>query len=154
VYIINIASMKKAVLSYYSISIFTVFISIAFMSTQRKDVKATYSPIMIVSNYPSSINEWTHQDKIDAFEYVSLTGDCSFKGIKLQGKVKFVTSFPDIKIQYVTSFPDIKVKFVTSFPDACGKWQVVESFPDFTVQIVTSFPDLKVQQVESFPGMN
>ncbi|HAI75661.1 MAG TPA: hypothetical protein DCM08_05390, partial [Microscillaceae bacterium] len=27
--------------------------------------------------------------------------DCSFNGIKLQGKVKFVTSFPDIKIQYV-----------------------------------------------------
>jgi hypothetical protein len=125
-------SMKKVALSNYSITILSIFISIALMSTQRKDVNATYSPIKIVSNYPSSINEWTHQDKIDAFEYVSLTGDCAFKGIKLQGKVKFVTSFPD----------------------ACGKWQVVESFPDFTVQIVTSFPDLKVQQVESFPGMN
>ena len=100
--------MKKAVLSYYSLLFFLIFISIALMSTQRKDVNATYSPIMIVSNYPNSINEWTNQDKIDAFEYVSLTGDCTFKGIKLQGKVKFVTSFPDIKIQYVTSFPDIK----------------------------------------------
>jgi len=146
--------MKKATLLYYSLTFLSIFLSIALMSMQRKDVNATYSPISMVSNYPNSINNWTNQDKIDAFEYVSLTGDCSFKGIKLQGKVKFVNSFPDIKIQYVTSFPDIKVKFVTSFPDACGKWQVVESFPDFTVQIVTSFPDLKVQQVESFPGMN
>ena len=41
----------------------------------------------------------------------------AYKGIKLYGKVKFVTSFPDIKIKYVDSFPDIKVKFVSSFPE-------------------------------------
>ena len=78
---------------------------------------------------------------------------CTFDGIELYGKVKFVTSFPDIKIQYVSSFPDIKVKFVSSFADDCGEWEEVDSFPDFTVQIVDSFPDLKVQVVDSFPGM-
>ena len=40
---------------------------------------------------------------------------CEFNGIKLYGKVKFVSSFPDIKIQFVNSFPDIKVKFVENF---------------------------------------
>jgi len=83
-----------------------------------------------------------------------ISGDCYYKGIKLWGKVKFVTSFPDIKIQYVESFPDIKVKFVTSSPDKCGLWQTTESFPDFTVQVVTSFPDIKVKVVESFPGVD
>lgn len=82
------------------------------------------------------------------------TDDCTFKGIALHGKVKVVSSFPDIKIKVVTSFPDIKVKWVQSFPDDCGEWQMVESFPDFTIQFVESFPDLEVEFVESFPGMN
>lgn len=79
--------------------------------------------------------------------------ECSWNGIELKGKVKFVESFPDIKIQVVESFPDIKVKLVESFPDDCGEWKVVESFPDIKVQIVESFPDVKVQFVESFPGI-
>lgn len=90
----------------------------------------------------------------EAIIHMLKTRSCEFKGIKLYGKVKFVTSFPDIKIKYVTSFPDIKVKFVTSFPDKCGKWKKVTSFPDFKVKVVTSFPDLKVKKVTSFPGMN
>ncbi len=77
---------------------------------------------------------------------------CEYQGIRLYGKVKFVSSFPDIKIQFVNSFADIHVKFVDHFPDDCGKWQIVESFPDFTVQVVESFPDIKVKVVESFPG--
>ena len=79
--------------------------------------------------------------------------ECSWNGIELKGKIKFVESFPDIKIQMVQSFPDLNVKFVESFPDDCGEWQVVESFPDFKVQIVESFPDVKVKIVESFPGI-
>ena len=80
-------------------------------------------------------------------------GSCSYNGIPLYGKVKFVDSFADIKVQFVSSFADLKVEFVGSFPDSCGKWQKVDSFPDFTVQVVSSFPDLKVQQVSSFPGL-
>ena len=79
--------------------------------------------------------------------------DCKYKGFKLYGKVKFVTSFPDLKIKIVDSFPDLKVKKVSSFPDSCGKWKVVDSFPDFKVQVVDSFPDIKVKYVDSFPGV-
>lgn len=79
--------------------------------------------------------------------------DCTYKGKKLYGKVKFVESFPDIKIKIVDSFPDLKVKQVESFPDSCGKWKTVESFPDIKVKIVESFPDIKVKYVESFPGL-
>ena len=78
---------------------------------------------------------------------------CTYKGIKLQGKVQIVTSFPDVKVQVVTSFPDLKVQNVTSFPDSCGKWQFVTSFPDFKIQYVTSFPDIKIEFVNSFPGV-
>ncbi|MBL1278707.1 MAG: hypothetical protein COA33_000410 [Fluviicola sp.] len=95
----------------------------------------------------------TSDEKKEAIAYMLSTGSCEWEGIKLYGKVQFVSSFADIKVKYVTSFPDIKVKFVTSFPDDCGEWQVVESFPDFKVQVVESFPDLKIQTVESFPGM-
>jgi len=77
---------------------------------------------------------------------------CTYKGIKLQGKVQIVKSFPDIKVQVVGSFPDLKVQKVSSFPDSCGKWQIVKSFPDFKVQFVSSFPDIKVKWVTSFPG--
>ncbi len=131
----------------------TVVLSLMIMSFISNPKPAKYQTEKIESIYKTSLNELTPEEKQDAFEYFIATGDCTFKGIKLHGKVKYVTSFPDIKIQYVTSFPDIKVKKVTSFPDQCGEWQIVESFPDFTVQIVTSFPDLKVQLVESFPGM-
>lgn len=78
---------------------------------------------------------------------------CTFKGKKLYGKVKFVSSFADFKVQAVSSFPDLKVKQVEAFPDSCGKWQVVDSFPDFTVQMVDAFPDFKIRYVESFPGL-
>lgn len=77
---------------------------------------------------------------------------CSYNGIQLYGKVKFVDSFPDIKVQVVDSFPDLKVKIVNSFPDECGKWMIVDSFPDIKVKIVESFPDIKIKFVESFPG--
>ena len=78
--------------------------------------------------------------------------NCTFNGISLHGKIKFVTSFPDIKVKFVESFPDLKIKFVESFPDDCGEWQITNSFPDIKVQVVESFPDLKVKIVESFPG--
>jgi len=81
--------------------------------------------LAVVSNLKFS--DLSETEKIEAVEAL-LNGDCYYKGIKLWGKVKFVTSFPDIKIQYVESFPDIKVKIVTSFPDKCGLWQTVESF--------------------------
>ena len=94
------------------------------------------------------------EEKKEAITHFLATSNCTFKGINLHGKVKFVESFPDIKIQYVNSFPDIKVKFVESFPDKCGLWKTVESFPDFKVQVVESFPDIKVKVVDSFPGMD
>jgi hypothetical protein len=84
--------------------------------------------------------------------YAGKATGCFYKGIYLAGKVKVVTSFPDLKIQLVKSFPDLKVQQVTSFPNSCGKWQFVNSFPNFKVQLVTSFPDIKVQFVKSFPG--
>ncbi|MCC5945002.1 MAG: hypothetical protein JJT94_08695 [Bernardetiaceae bacterium] len=97
----------------------------------------------------SDLSESEKKEAIEALK----CGDCEYKGIKLYGKVQFVTSFADIKIQYVESFPDIKVQYVTSFPNKCGQWQKVTSFPDFKVQMVSSFPDLKVKVVTSFPGM-
>lgn len=83
----------------------------------------------------------------------NVDGDCSYKGIKLYGKVKIVDSFPQVKVRAVSSFADLKVKTVTSFADRCGEWQVVDSFPDFTVQYVDSFPDIEIAFVDSFPGL-
>ncbi|MEJ2104177.1 MAG: hypothetical protein P8X47_06325 [Ignavibacteriaceae bacterium] len=79
--------------------------------------------------------------------------ECTFNGIKLNGKFQFVESFPDLTVQVVESFPDLKVKIVDSFPNDCGEWQIVDSFPDVKVKIVESFADIKIKFVESFPGI-
>ncbi len=99
------------------------------------------------------LSDLTDTEKAEAIQSL-ISGSCYYKGIKLWGKVKFVTSYPDFKIQYVESYPDIKVKFVTSYPDKCGLWQTTESYPDFKVQVVTSYPDIKVKVVESYPGVD
>ncbi|MFO7565716.1 MAG: hypothetical protein R6X02_23945 [Enhygromyxa sp.] len=83
----------------------------------------------------------------------NVSDDCTFNGIKLAGKVKVVTSFPDVRVKAVSSFPDLKVKKVSSFADKCGEWQFVDSFADFKIQYVDSFPDVEVAWVESFPGL-
>lgn len=79
--------------------------------------------------------------------------ECLYNNLKLNGKIQFVESFPDLTVQVVESFPDLKVKIVDSFPDDCGEWQIVDSFPDLKVKIVESFADIKIKFVESFPGI-
>lgn len=83
----------------------------------------------------------------------NIDSDCTYKGIKLYGKVKIVTSFPDITVQKVNAFEELKVQLVDVFPDVCGKWQIVDNFPDFTVQFVDAFPDITIREVTAFPGI-
>ena len=82
--------------------------------------------------------------------------DCTFKGKKLYGKIRFVenASNADIKIKIVNSFQDIKVKLVENFADDCGEWQVVEYGEDLKVYVAENFADIKVKFVTSFPGMD
>lgn len=114
----------------------------------RFSIAAAFSALIVwsVVNNPVGASKGTErQDKISK--------DCTYKGFKLYGKVKFVEHFPDIKVQIVNAFPDLKVKMVNAFPDKCGEWQIVEHFPDLKVQIVEHFPDIKIQLVENFPGL-
>lgn len=82
-----------------------------------------------------------------------ISPDGYFKGIRLWGKVRVVTSFADVKVQIVDAFPDLKVQRVKNFPDALGKWQFVTSGEDFTIQYVDTFPDIKIKFVDAFPGL-
>ena len=68
--------------------------------------------------------------------------DGYFKNIRLAGRVRVVSSFPDLK-----------VKTVDSFPDDIGEWQFVDYGEDFTIQFVDSFPDIRIEFVDSFPGV-
>ncbi|MGE8668098.1 MAG: hypothetical protein ACN6PM_10245 [Achromobacter mucicolens] len=79
--------------------------------------------------------------------------NCTYKGIPLYGKVKIVSSFPDIEVKVANAFPDLRVQKVSSFPDRCGRWQIVDNFPDFTVRLVDSFGDLSIKWVDHFPGV-
>ncbi len=79
--------------------------------------------------------------------------DGTYKGVKLYGKVKVVTSFPTFKVKVVSSFEDLDVQVVSSFPDKVGKWQFVDSFEDFSIQYVDSFEDFSIKFVDSFPGV-
>ncbi len=89
---------------------------------------------------------------LPAYAGSKVSKQCTYKGIKLNGKVKVVERGGDIKVKVNTSFPDLKVQQVNSFPNKCGQWQYVSSFPDFTVQFVDSFPDITIKYVEAFPG--
>ncbi len=82
-----------------------------------------------------------------------IQADCTYKGVKLAGNVKFVDAFPDFEIKIVDAFPDINVKMVDAFPDECGKWKKVDAFPDFTVKVVDAFSDFDVKYVDAFPGL-
>lgn len=82
-----------------------------------------------------------------------IQSDCTYKGVKLTGDVKFVDAFPDFEIRIVDAFPDINVKMVDAFPDECGKWKKVDAFPDFTVKVVDAFGDFDVKYVDAFPGL-
>lgn len=77
-----------------------------------------------------------------AYAKSPISKDCTFKDIKLYGKIKIVENFPDLK-----------VKVVNHFPKDCGKWQFVENFPDFKIKFVDHFPDIKIKFVENFPGI-
>lgn len=81
-----------------------------------------------------------------------VSAQCTYKDIKLFGKVEVVENFPDLKVQVVEHFQDLKVKSVSHFPDACGKWQFVDHFPDFKIKYVNHFPDIKIKMVDHFPG--
>jgi hypothetical protein len=128
-----------------------LFIMLLFMGFADARDCSNHDKIAEVSD--KKFSELYSDEKTEALDAL-LNGDCHYKGIKLWGKVKFVTSFPDIKIQYVDHFPDIRVKFVSSFPDKCGLWQIVDNFPDIKVQVVNHFPDIKVKVVEHFPGVD
>ena len=45
-----------------------------------------------------------------------------------------------------------KVRVVTAFPDSLGKLQFVSGGEDFTIQYVDAFPDIKIKFVDAFPG--
>ncbi len=133
-----------------SIIVAMLFLKFGFANAQTQ---SSASNTDIAYSEPTlQFSDLNTEEKAEAIKAL-INGECEYKGIKLYGKVQFVTSFPDIKIQYVKNFPDIKVKFVTNFPDKCGLWQETKNFPNFKVQIVDNFPDLKVQIVDNFPGM-
>ena len=134
--------MKKA-------SITLIIISLLSLSLTTNTSEADN-----ILNKDKTFKELSSVEKKAAIIHMMKSGDCSWNGISLNGKVQIVDAFPDIKVEIVDAFPDIKVKWVDAFPDDCGEWQEVEAFPDFKIQIVDAFPDLKVQEVDAFPGMN
>ncbi len=84
----------------------------------------------------------------------TINSDCTFKGKKLYGNVKFVKNFADIRVKYVNNFEDIRVKMVDNFATSCGLWKVDNNFPDFTVEVVDNFEDIKVKIVNNFEGIH
>ena len=132
-----------------------ILISILLLTFPMSFISIT-NPIEIEKTVKNekSFADLTSHEKKEAIAYMLTSGDCSWNGISLYGKVQIVDAFPDIKVQIVDAFPDIKVKWVDAFPNDCGKWQKVDAFADFKIQLVDAFPDLKVQEVDAFPGMN
>jgi len=113
----------------------------------------SYSPGYSSTPSETSSPSWSPPPPTAGGSSQGVSSDCTFNGIKLNGKVEVVDAFPDIKVQVVDAFPDIKVMKMDAFPDDCGEWQFVDAFPDFTIQYVDAFPDIKVEFVTAFPGL-
>jgi hypothetical protein len=124
----------------HSIILAVLLLSFGFAKAQTQASDNTTD--LAYSEPTSKFSELSDDEKAEAIKAL-IGGNCEYKGIKLYGKVQFVTSFPDIKIQYVKSFPDLKVKWVTSFPDKCGLWQETKSFPAFKVRSLKAFRTLR-----------
>lgn len=82
-----------------------------------------------------------------------ITDDCKCDGIKLYGKVRFVTGSADFKIKFIESgSPDLWIQFVDRAYD-CGEWEIVTMGEDFTVKIVDDYPDFDVRIADYSPGL-
>jgi hypothetical protein len=86
--------------------------------------------------------------------------DCTFKGKKLWGKVKFVSAldFPDVTVQVVTTnLADLYVQRLSfpQIPSRCGQWLEEQDFPDFKVRIAdfAELADFKIQYDSFMPGL-
>jgi hypothetical protein len=84
--------------------------------------------------------------------------DCTYQGLALIGKVKYVDAlgFPDVKVHVVTTLlADLYVKEVPFNPTRCGEWQVDNFLPDFKVQKVgpTELADFSIQYDLFQPGL-
>ncbi|HEY0882069.1 MAG TPA: hypothetical protein VGD87_11090 [Archangium sp.] len=79
---------------------------------------------------------------------------CTWNGKKLSGRIRWVTTSPDVRVRVVTSLPRLRVKLVDSLANQCGEWEIVDSFADLRVMEVTSLADLTIEYVTSFPGVN
>lgn len=83
-----------------------------------------------------------------------ISGDCTFKGKKLYGKVRIVNYGEDIKVRIVNYNSDIKIRYVDYSPSSCGKWQKVNYGEDIKVRFVDSGQDIKVEIVNNGEGLN
>jgi hypothetical protein len=70
---------------------------------------------------------------------------CTFKGKKLYGKAKVVSSNADFKVKIVNSNEDISIIQTPGEPNECGEWKFVEYSEDFKIQIVTSGEDFTIR---------
>lgn len=79
-------------------------------------------------------------------------GNCTAKGIRLQGRVRVVPNGGDLRVMRVREFPDVRVQKVSNSPNSCGRWLFVSNGEDFTIEYVTNAPDVRVRFVTEFPG--
>ncbi len=85
--------------------------------------------------------------------YCHPKASCTYQGIPLKGKVKFVEHGEDFSIKYVNYDEDLGVEFVEWGADDCGEWQEVDYGEDFKVKVVDWNEDIKVKKVDYNPGM-
>jgi hypothetical protein len=78
---------------------------------------------------------------------------CSFNGVPLFGRVKYVAFGAQFKIRLASANAALKVKAVTHPAKTCGEWQFVQANPTFTVQIVKSGEDFTVSLGAARPGL-
>lgn len=78
------------------------------------------------------------------FSVAATFENCTFKGKKLYGNVRVVSSGETFQVRVVEFGENLQVK-ITDHPYSCGEWRFVTSGEDFTVRFVTFGEDFSIR---------
>jgi hypothetical protein len=80
--------------------------------------------------------------------------DCTFKGKKLQGKIRIVTANEDIRVRVVNANENFRVYLnPVTWQERCGEWHFVETNEDFRIRFVDANEDFRIRYVIHNPGL-
>lgn len=78
--------------------------------------------------------------------------DCTYKGIRLYGKVRIVYAGENLKVRIANAGEDLRVQTVNAGANSCGKWEFVTFGEDYKILFVDAGEDFVIRFDTANPG--